>query len=77
MNLNLPEVPVSDRTSIVQRVKVNERTTLANLEGPGCIRHIWGTAGREGNGRNRLSFVSISTTNPYPTSKRRSETFLG
>ena len=51
MNLNLPKVAVSDRVSRVQRIKVNERTTLANLEGPGCIRHIWATAGREGNGR--------------------------
>ena len=47
MNLNLPEVAVSDRISVVQRVKTNERTTLANLEGPGCLRHIWGTAGRK------------------------------
>ena len=51
MNLNLPKIAVSDRISLVQRVKVNERTTLTNLEGPGCIRHIWATAGREGNGR--------------------------
>lgn len=54
MNLNLPKVAVSDRISVVERVKTNERTTFANLEGPGCIRHIWGTAGREGNGRNAI-----------------------
>ena len=51
MNLNLPKVAVPDRISLVQPIKANERTTVANLEGPGCIRHIWATAGREGNGR--------------------------
>ena len=51
MNLNLPKVAVSDRISLVQPIKADERTTVANLEGPGCIRHIWATAGREGNGR--------------------------
>ena len=51
MNLNLPKVGVPDRVSLVQRIGVNERTTLADLEGPGCIRHIWATAGRAGNGR--------------------------
>ena len=51
MNLNLPKVAVPDRISLVQPIKANERTTIANLEGPGCIRHIWATAGREGNGR--------------------------
>ena len=51
MNLNLPKVAVPDRISLVQPITANERTTIANLEGPGCIRHIWATAGREGNGR--------------------------
>ena len=46
MNLNLPEVAVSDRISVV---KVNESTTLANLDGPGCIRHIWATGSRKKN----------------------------
>ena len=48
MNLNLPKVAVPDRVSQVQQIKVNERTTIANLEGPGCIRHIWATAGPRG-----------------------------
>ena len=60
MNLNLPEVPVSDRTSIVQRVKGSERTTLVNLEGPGCIRHIWGTAGRKKITEKRIENRIIS-----------------
>ena len=61
MNLNLPKVAVPDRVSLVQRIKVNERTTIANLEGPGCIRHIWGTAGRkkitEKRIENRISCI--------------------
>jgi len=51
MNLNLPKVAVPNRVSLVQRMEANTRTTFADLKGPGCIRHIWGTAGREGKGR--------------------------
>ena len=49
MNLNLPKVAVSDRVSLVERIKANERTTIVNLEDPGCIRHIWATVSRKKN----------------------------
>ena len=51
MNLNLPNVAVSDRVSLSRRIKAGERTTMADLEGPGCIRRLWVTDGRRGNGR--------------------------
>lgn len=54
MDLKLPEVAVSDRVTVIERMAANERKTFANLEGPGCIRHIWTTAGRAGNGRDLI-----------------------
>ena len=51
MNLNLPREAVSDRVSLSRRIKAGERTTMASLEGPGCIRRLWVTDGRRGNGR--------------------------
>lgn len=41
MNLNLPNHAVSDRVSKVARVEGGERVTLAQLDGPGCIRHLF------------------------------------
>ena len=51
MDLNLPGVAVSDRVSLSRRIKAGERTTMASLDGPGCIRRLWVTDGRRGNGR--------------------------
>ena len=41
MNLHLPETGVPDRVSITGALPANERTTYAELDGPGCIQHIW------------------------------------
>jgi hypothetical protein len=41
MDLNLPAHAVSDRVSRVARLRGGERATLADLEGAGCIRHIF------------------------------------
>ena len=76
MNLNLPEVAVPDRVSLVQPIKVNERTIIANLEGPGCIRHIWATAGREGNGRQIIVRIYFDEE-PIPYIEAPFGTFLG
>ena len=76
MILNLPKVAVPDRVSLVQPITANERTTIANLEGPGCIRHIWATAGREGNGRQFIIRIYFDEE-PIPYLRHRLETFLG
>jgi hypothetical protein len=41
--LNLPDDPIPDRVSIPGEVFLPPftRRTYANLEGPGCIRHLW------------------------------------
>ncbi len=41
MKLNLPEYGVPDRVSKKARIPSGARSTLAVLEGPGCIRHIF------------------------------------
>ena len=41
MKLQLPPNPVSARFSRVSGVPANTRETFAEMEGPGCIRHIW------------------------------------
>lgn len=45
MKLQLPDAPVPDRVSIVRRLEPHEKYTYAELEGPGCIRHIFITPG--------------------------------
>jgi hypothetical protein len=44
--LNLPEDAVSNRVSLVTTIEPGKKRTYATLDGPGCIRHIWCTAGR-------------------------------
>jgi hypothetical protein len=41
MELNLPERAVSDRVSRVAHLDGGQRATLAELDGAGCIRHIF------------------------------------
>ncbi|MDP7398255.1 MAG: DUF2961 domain-containing protein [Lentisphaeria bacterium] len=41
MDLNLPKHAVSDRVSRVPTIGGGERATVAELEGAGCIRHIF------------------------------------
>jgi len=41
MELNLPTQAVPDRVSRVEHLQSNTRSTLAALDGPGCIRHIF------------------------------------
>lgn len=39
--LDLPDDAVSDRVSITRGIGANRRETWAELDGPGCINHIW------------------------------------
>ena len=41
MKLNLPQTAVSDRVSRVNRLQGGQRAVLAELKGPGCIRHLF------------------------------------
>jgi len=41
--LDLPEYSVSDRVSLRNKMPVNSRQTWVELDGPGCINHIWMT----------------------------------
>ena len=45
--LDLPKNAISDRISIVKRCGPNERFTIADLDGCGCINHIWVTPWRK------------------------------
>ena len=41
MDLHLPQNPIPDRVSITEALPANTRKSYAQLDGPGCIRHIW------------------------------------
>ena len=41
MNLQLPKFAVPDRVSLTQPLPANEKVVYAELDGPGCIQHIW------------------------------------
>ena len=41
MDLHLPQHAVPDRVSITEPLPANTRKSYAELDGPGCIRHIW------------------------------------
>lgn len=41
VTLDLPEVSVSRRSSLATTVPARTRRVIAELEGPGCIGHIW------------------------------------
>lgn len=46
--LDLPDQPVPDRVSLTRRIPAGQKETWAELEGPGCIRHLWVTLTRPG-----------------------------
>ncbi len=46
--LDLPDKPVADRVSITRKIDANQKETWAELEGPGCIRHLWITLTKPG-----------------------------
>lgn len=58
MKLKLPQFAVSDRVSVVRSLEPGQRDSWAELEGPGCIRHIWVTMTRE-DLANRLAVIRI------------------
>jgi hypothetical protein len=39
--LDLPSHSVSDRVSITRGIGSNRKETWMELDGPGCIKHIW------------------------------------
>ena len=41
MKLQLPAGPIPDRVSLTRGLDTHEAYTYAELQGPGCIRHIW------------------------------------
>ena len=47
MNLSLPPFFVNERVSLNLKMEAYEKRTLAELEGSGCITHIWLCPGRE------------------------------
>jgi len=67
MDLHLPPNPVPDRFSIVQSLEAHTRRTYAELDGSGCIRHMWVTMTRKELG-NRKAIIRIyfdGETVPY------------
>ncbi len=58
MQLNLPKTPVPDRVSLTQWLPAKERLTCAELDGPGCICHIWIAWGRQDQ-LNRQAVIRI------------------
>jgi hypothetical protein len=49
LDLDLPKGGVSNRVSLVTRIEAGAKKTYAELEGPGCIRHISATMSRNDN----------------------------
>ncbi len=47
MNLHLPPSAVSDRVSISRMLQTDSKQTFAQLDGPGCIWHIWVATARQ------------------------------
>ena len=58
MNLNLPNLAIPDRVSIKRVLRPREKYVYANLDGPGCINHIWVTPTRVEDG-NRDTVIRI------------------
>jgi hypothetical protein len=48
--LDLPEYRVADRVSTTRGIKPHSKQTWAELDGPGCINHIWVTLKTPGRG---------------------------
>ena len=69
MKLNLPSVSVNDKVMLFRIVKAHEKVTLAELDGAGCIKHIWicpGKRDRPNVSRNftfRIFFDGSETAN--------------
>lgn len=40
-DLDLPSTPIADRVSITRGIPADRKETWAELDGPGCINHIW------------------------------------
>lgn len=49
INLDLPKGPVANRVALTGPIEARSRKTYADLEGPGCIRHIWVALSRNDN----------------------------
>jgi hypothetical protein len=53
LELNLPAVSVPDRISMNPRIEPNERRVIGELDGPGCIKHIFMVVGGHPKGGSR------------------------
>lgn len=58
LDLDLPKTSVSNRVALVSQIDARAKKTFAELEGPGCIRHISVTHSRNDND-NRNVVVRI------------------
>ena len=58
IKLQLPDQPVPDRVSLTCYLPAHERKTFAELDGPGCIGHIWIGWGRQDQ-LNRQAIIRI------------------
>lgn len=59
MELQLPPHPIPDRVSLTTPLPAGTTLTLAELEGPGCIRHIWMACGLADR-LNRQAIIRIT-----------------
>ena len=64
MDLNLPKHAVSDRVSRVESIGEGERTALAELDGAGCIRHIFLVPARNNHPPPSMSLHSLIMNHP-------------
>jgi hypothetical protein len=68
-DLNLPHLRVNDKVTLFRVARPREKLTLAELDGPGCINHIWicpGLRDRKNVSRNfilRIFFDDLQTPN--------------
>ena len=64
--LQLPPRPVPDRASLTQPLEAREKRTYAQLDGPGCIRHLWVTLRPTDNANRQVILRVYFDDSPVP-----------
>ena len=68
-NLDLPDYAVTDRVSLRDEVPANTKYVVAELDGPGCINHIWMTLTKPNTVHPRYGSISDKPRAVMPNRK--------
>jgi hypothetical protein len=78
LDLKLPEVAVSRRSSVATTMLPKSKRTFARLTGPGCIKHIWASHSLPQKHSSRNSIIRIYFDDePVPYVEAPSGDFFG